>query len=109
MGVYIDNMEMPKTCQECRASYFEFGVYCWLLGKYVGKSKQRHPDCPIKAEIPSPHGRLIDADKLQRDMYHKAFEVDSDIQKWDCGCWIRYKMFEDNINSAKTLIGKEGD
>lgn len=27
-------------------------------------------------------------------MYHEAFEKDSDEQRWDSGCWIRYKMFE---------------
>lgn len=41
--------------------------------------------------------RYIDAEKLEREMYHEAFEVDSDMQKWDGGCWIRYKMFENCI------------
>ena len=39
----------------------------------------------------------IDAEKLKREMYHEAFEIDSDMQKWDSGCWIRYKMFENCI------------
>lgn len=41
---------------------------------------------------------------LRDAMYHEAFEVDSDLQKWDGGCWIRYKMFEnviDKIPSAQ--------
>ena len=42
--------------------------------------------------------RLISADKLEADMYHNAFEIDTDLQKWDSGCWIRYKMFENVIN-----------
>lgn len=41
--------------------------------------------------------RCIDAEKLEREMYHEAFEIDSDMQKWDSGCWIRYKMFENCI------------
>ena len=44
-------------------------------------------------------GRLIDADEFRREMYHEAFETDSDLQKWDSGCWIRYKMFENAIEN----------
>lgn len=47
--------------------------------------------------------RLIDADALQATMYHEAFEKDSDLQKWDSGCWIRYKLFEKCIDAAPTI------
>lgn len=47
--------------------------------------------------------RLIDADALRQAMYHETFEVDSDKQKWDSGCWIRYKMFENAIENAPTI------
>ena len=47
--------------------------------------------------------RLIDADALIERMYHDAFETDTDMQKWDGGCWIRYKMFENAINEAPTI------
>lgn len=47
--------------------------------------------------------RLIDADRLRKRMYHDAFETDSDWQKWDSGCWIRYKMFEHAIEEAPTI------
>lgn len=47
--------------------------------------------------------RLIDADALRARMYHDAFETDSNMQKWDSGCWIRYKMFEIAIASAPTI------
>jgi hypothetical protein len=36
-------------------------------------------------------------------MYHEAFEMDSDMQKWDSGCWIRYKMFEDRLKDAPSV------
>ena len=36
-------------------------------------------------------------------MYHEAFEVDSDMQKWESGCWIRYKMFENCTEAAPTV------
>ena len=47
--------------------------------------------------------RMIDADELSAIMYHEAFETDSDMQKWDGGCWIRYKMFEKAIDSVPTI------
>lgn len=47
--------------------------------------------------------RLIDADALKEAMYHEAFETDSDLQKWDSGCWIRYKMFEKHVKAAPTI------
>lgn len=51
--------------------------------------------------------RLIDADALSARMYHDAFEVDSDFQKWESGCWIRYKMFENAIDSTPTIDAVE--
>lgn len=47
--------------------------------------------------------RLIDADALSVKMYHEAFETDTDFQKWDSGCWIRYKMFENALKDAPTI------
>ena len=46
---------------------------------------------------------LISRQALREAMYHEAFETDSDMQKWDSGCWIRYKMFENAIESAPTI------
>ena len=42
---------------------------------------------------------LIDRQALRDAMYHEAFETDSDEQRWDSGCWIRYKMFERILDS----------
>lgn len=44
-------------------------------------------------------GDLISRQALQDAMYHEAFETDSDMQKWDSGCWIRYKMFENVVEA----------
>jgi len=54
--------------------------------------------------LPKGHGRLIDARAFETAMYHQAFETDSDMQKWDSGCWIRYKMFENAICDASTIL-----
>ena len=42
---------------------------------------------------------LIDRQALRKAMYHETMEKDSDEQKWESGCWIRYKMFERVIDS----------
>jgi len=47
--------------------------------------------------------RLIYADTFRHDMYHEAFERDTDEQKWDSGCWIRYKMVERILESQPTV------
>ena len=47
--------------------------------------------------------RLIDADALRNAMYHAAFETDTDMQKWDSGCWIRYKLFENVLDAVPTI------
>lgn len=38
--------------------------------------------------------KMVNIEELSDMMYHEAFETDSDMQKWDGGCWIRYKLFE---------------
>ena len=47
---------------------------------------------------------LISRQALRDAMYHEAFETDTEMQRWDSGCWIRYKLFEniiDNLPSAE--------
>lgn len=51
--------------------------------------------------------RLIDADALRAAMYHEAFETDSDLQRWDAGCWIRWRMFEKMLDAAPTIAEKD--
>ena len=46
--------------------------------------------------------RYIDADMLREKMYHEAFEKDSEDQRWNSGCWIRYRMFENAVDSIPT-------
>ena len=47
--------------------------------------------------------RLIDADALDAEMYHKSFEVDDGRNVWHSGLWIRYKIFEEAIRDAQTV------
>ena len=109
-GIYIPGMEMPQNCCECFAfkSNASGNLFCKAKRLAFGKEdaewlpKTTPNWCPL---IPVPdHGRLIDADALRQAMYHQAFETDSPMQKWDSGCWIRYKMFERMEEAAPTII-----
>lgn len=46
---------------------------------------------------------LIDRKVLRNQMYHEAFETDTPMQRWDGGCWIRYKLFENTIETQPAV------
>ena len=46
---------------------------------------------------------LIDRNELKDRMYHEAFETDTPLQRWDSGCWIRYKMFENILKGIPSV------
>lgn len=52
-------------------------------------------------------GDCINRQALKQAMYHEAFEVDSDMQKWDGGCWIRYKLFEKIVDIMPSVQPKQ--
>lgn len=98
MSVIINDIYAPSDCDSC----WHPRCNLWLQTDV----RTRHKDCPISA-LPEKHGRLIDGDALKEKMYHDAFETDSEMQRWDSGCWIRYKMFETNIDDAETIAEAE--
>ena len=69
MKAYLE-IEMPLTCEECHLeSFCDRWVEArkmsgeWKIGV---KATIRHPDCPL-VPVP-PHGRLIDADALEKSL-----------------------------------------
>ena len=99
MGIYLPNMEMPKNCAYCPFSEYmntSLGqiLDCKRIGT-VGSAvrgthdvlNHRHPNCPL-VEIPTPHGRLIDADKFAETLKEVSIR-----QGYD-------KLFSDNILSV---------
>lgn len=87
MSTLIKGMEMPETCDECKFHcYHSDGKYICVATPLfypfnLANSKGRRKDfCPL-VEVPVPHGRLIDADKLMRDIskYHVS---DGKLQHW---------------------------
>ena len=94
MGVYIKNMEMPKSCFDCPLSYVfpysedNFMVKCAPLNRKSSEDTKRN-DCPL-IEMPAPHGRLIDADAVSKRMCELKLERGS-IQ-WDMAAEVITQM-----------------
>ena len=67
MSILIRGMDMPKNCKECDL-YIEGACYAKGYRDYRSIMDMSKPDdCPL-IEIPTPHGRLIDADALIADL-----------------------------------------
>lgn len=66
MSLLIKGMDMPKRCLDCPCYDWSDEV-CRGEGVaeafIIENSEERSEFCPL-IEIPTPHGRLIDADKL---------------------------------------------
>lgn len=64
MSLMIKGMDMPTACNKCQ---FHNAYICTAKGSPVSLQiylKDKKPfDCPL-VEIPTPHGRLIDAEEL---------------------------------------------
>ena len=66
MGVYINGMEMPKSCFNCRCPRA-----CQAINRRIDEidrtewfpQDHRHSDCPL-IEVSEPHGRLGDLNEL---------------------------------------------
>ena len=64
MSVLIKGMEMPKYCYTCPAYDYIHSTCCVLHTEVKDLDDKRYKDCPL-VEVPTPHGRLIDADYLK--------------------------------------------
>ena len=66
MGVYIKGMKMPTSCYDCNCFIRDSdgSDYCCLLMQDIEDNHKRDDDCPL-VHAP-PHGRLIDADMLEK-------------------------------------------
>jgi len=75
MSVIIKGMKMPKSCDSCDLIQFddeELEAHCPLSPYYrwCGTPPDYRPEGCLLAEVPTPHGRLIDADELIRCIEH---------------------------------------
>ncbi len=102
-SILIRDMEMPASCIECRfgreVNYSgDFKEKCLINDKcgYVSVRKPRLHTCPL-ISIPTPHGRLIDADEIEYENWYLEETGES------------YKMVsKDDIDGMSAIIEAEG-
>lgn len=107
MSILIKGMKMPKSCSDCfmhSCSVFTDHDTCMALKKDIwklGVLVERLEDCPL-VEVPTPHGRLIDAD----DAFIDADERGCDF--WSCDADI--DSAHEFLMAQPTIIeAEEGD
>lgn len=111
MGVYIKGMEMPRCCGSYPCFHAEHPIYCQAVK--ADRSKRiaapyglPRPDwCPL-CDVPTPHGRLIDADFLGKILKR---EVEDELNKntsplsWS----YVYECLMNDLNIMPTIIEAE--
>lgn len=118
--ILINGMEMPKNCEECDLSktrHSSLGdiIDCKYIGTVGSAFKDpynilnaRHPKCPL-VEVTTPHGRLIDKDKLRRELFWN-FNGER-IPFYDCDNFpttITYRDLHSILSEQPTIIESEG-
>jgi len=99
---YIVPKEIPNRCGRCPCFHAEHPMYCQAVKAdknkriYAPYGEGRPDWCPL-IEVHTPHGRLIDADKL--DIH--------DISPVDGFCVMG--VTEEDIGLADTVIESEGE
>ena len=91
MSVLIKDMEYPQNCGECKLSYN--GICVANIGRKVTVDSI----CPL-IEVPD-HGRLIDADRLKRNIYANLPVAVQDLCPGFCNI----------VDMQKTVIESEGE
>ncbi len=79
MSVLIKGMKMPVSCLDCPCNFNSFICKATLKPIYADINKDendinisRPKTCPL-IKVPTPHGRLIDADVLKGDTTIRFF------------------------------------
>lgn len=105
MSVIVKGMEMPKNCWECSLSDIDddFGRCCLYSG-IACLTIGRQDNCPL-VEIPTPHGRLIDATFEENHYASMLLNPTPDVTEQD------KRIAKDIVfalQMAKTVIEAEG-
>lgn len=108
MSLIIKGMSLPSECSECLFSCYDISVgepaQCIILGERSARYS-RLKNCPL-SELTAPHGRLIDADKLQTSIHGCLCET---CETFSCekgiGCLVE-DVFN-LIDEAQTVIEAE--
>ena len=111
MSLFINSkVHLPSSCEKCPFNYADMSTgICTAADKTIDTrtyGRKRHPDCPI-TEIPTPHGRLVDADNLVKvlqntlDNYPDNYNDRKTVEKLIVAVCKRY------IENAPTIIEAE--
>lgn len=115
MSVLIRGMVMPQCCGECK---FMVDRWCYASEDAYFVVNKRHPDCPL-VEVPTPHGRLIDADILTErfenlaaqalDYVGKLNEQEGNHELWRrwSTIWAERSAYTHDLYDAPTVIESE--
>ena len=105
MSVVIKGMKLPKNCVLCPCCVGE-GIgagrqhYCQAIEDEPCVSETYRPkNCPL-VEIRAPHGRLIDADELKKNMRNYYPSIDH-------LCCSQHVVTKRDIDCAPTIIEAE--
>jgi len=98
MSLLINGMDMPKNCRKCDFTHCtRFGQKLCTFLNEATSIKKKLPDCPL-TEIPTPRGRLIDADVLM-DLLEKS------VPEKNRG--HQFYVFRHMLRNAPTIIEEE--
>ena len=95
MSILIKKMEMPKGCWACPFAVGKHYECLFTKKSYNWGLTTRPSDCPLIG-VPTPHGRLIDADALNTYDVSPIYEF--------CVMGVT----EEDIELAPTIIEAEG-
>lgn len=104
--VLIRGIKMPEYCYECPCHNGESG-YCQAYKSGYLYSIERPAKCPL-LPLQEGHGRLIDADALER-VCQEIADCDWNKRAAPYSWEYAYQQFiDDEIASAPTIIEAEG-
>ena len=110
---YIVPRDKPKRCTRPKCRFMDRDTLdCRLQDKSWESFEEQYEHCPL-IEVPTPHGRLIDADKFKADrsMKNDCAECEKELQGSSRSCEydrIYSKMdFCEWIDNAETVIEAE--
>lgn len=102
MSVLIKGMEMPNSCYDCRLFVdswcYAFGIDDWRNAYNKPPKGERLDNCPL-VEVP-PHGRLIDADDIEKRIKMWLDHPDEYIRKRNQDM-LHYIQQEDTVIEAE--------
>ena len=120
MGIYIPNMEMPKTCVQCDLKFYDpemrwdengieqIGAWVCKRTREIIWNTQRGENCPL-VPLPEKYGRLIDADALQKSVLSQCEMVDAfGVPEMSQIAELIKNGLTQEVGNAETIIEAEG-